>query len=307
MTSSGDLIQIVIPCFNGGQYLEETLIGIQNQTHKNFNCLIIDDASIDTSSEIAKRFATKDKRFRLLSNPQNLGESYSVNRGWESRVSNLITILSCDDPQKSDWLSTLLDFKRVNPGFIVYYPNREIIDNKGHVLRREILFDWSIDLLRRDLLCIVSVGALVDCDLLPKDFAPRIVDIRFPSDLIQYLRISKYGGGLRHPNYFCAWREHNEGKSADDPITLAEQFALGMRTYLDFDTDSSRMINTSAVYAHIFRLLQQKFSLNRSLIFGLRIFRLYFPLSGLRPLEFCKLFFRFIQRKNFHKNALTNL
>jgi len=69
----------------------------------------------------------------------------------------LITILSCDDPQSNDWIPTLVQFRAANPEFIVYYPNQAVFENEGDVLRREQLFDWSVDLIRDDLLCIVSV------------------------------------------------------------------------------------------------------------------------------------------------------
>ena len=86
MGTSGELVQIVIPCFNGQKYLEETLVSIQNQTHKNFDCLMVNDGSIDDSLSIFLRFAQGDPRFRLLQNERNLGESHTVNRDRKSVV-----------------------------------------------------------------------------------------------------------------------------------------------------------------------------------------------------------------------------
>ena len=86
MISTGDLIQIVIPCFNGEDYLEETLLRVKNQINQNFDCLIIDDASTDNSFEIANQFVTQDTRFRIFKNIRNLAESASANRGWKIAV-----------------------------------------------------------------------------------------------------------------------------------------------------------------------------------------------------------------------------
>jgi len=86
MIGTGDLIQIVIPCFNGEDYLEETLLRVKNQINQNFDCLIIDDASTDNSFEIANQFVTQDRRFRIFKNIQNLAESASANRGWKIAV-----------------------------------------------------------------------------------------------------------------------------------------------------------------------------------------------------------------------------
>jgi|688.fasta_scaffold344876_2 glycosyltransferase involved in cell wall biosynthesis len=297
MHDSRDLVQIIIPCFNGEEYLEETLCSIQNQTYKNFDCLMIDDGSNDLSTSIFKAFTLSDSRFRMLKNETNCGESFSVNRGWSNKRGSLVSILSCDDPQPSDWLEALVTFRESNPGYIVYYPNRNVIDEKGNSLRQEILFDWSATLLERDLLCVVSVGAIIDTAFLPSDFLPRISEVVFPSDLIQYLRISHFGTGLRHPYFFSVWREHNRSKSADDKGILAQEFTDAMCLYLNSLTKVERRVQGSAVFANVVRILQGEFSLLKSFTVGLRIFNNKFGLKTLNFLELLKILIRFRQRK----------
>ena len=297
MHDSRDMVQIIIPCLNGQEYLEETLRSIQNQTYKNFDCLMIDDGSNDLSTSIFEAVALGDSRFRMLKNEKNRGESYSVNRGWSNKRGSLVSILSCDDPQPSDWLEALVTFRESNPGYIVYYPNRNVIDEKGTSLRQESLFDWSASLLERDLLCIVSVGAIIDTAFLPSDFLPRISEVVFPSDLIQYLRISHFGTGLRHPYYFSVWREHSKSKSADDKRVLAQEFTDAMCLYLNSVTKVERRVQGSAVFANVVRILQGEFSLLKSFTVGLRIFNNKFGLKTLNFLELLKILIRFRQRK----------
>jgi glycosyltransferase involved in cell wall biosynthesis len=297
MTRDEEFIQIIIPCFNGQDYLEETLVSIQNQTHNNFDCLMVDDGSSDDSSSILNRFTNEDPRFRLLRNEMNRGESYSVNRGWEIKKGELICVLSFDDPQPLDWLEKMLDFRKENPGFIVYYPNRLVIDDSGKTLRREALFDWSESLLREDLLCIVSVGAIIDSRLVPKDFEPRIHEVVFPSDLVQYLKLSNFGGGIRHPSYFSNWREHGKGKSADSKRDLAKEFTTGMSIYLSSLTKDDRRIRETAVFVHIVRILHGQFSLVESITGGLRIFHTEFEFRTLSFVELLKILMRFCRRK----------
>lgn len=297
MTRDKEFVQIIIPCFNGQDYLEETLVSIQNQTHNNFDCLMVDDGSSDDSSSIFNRFTNEDPRFRLLRNEINRGESYSVNRGWEHKKGELICVLSFDDPQPLDWLEKMLNFRKENPGFIVYYPNRLVIDESSQTLRREVLFDWSESLLRDDLLCIVSVGAIIDSRLLPKDFEPRIREVVFPSDLVQYLKLSNFGAGIRHPFYFSNWREHGKGKSADSKRDLAKEFTTGMRIYLSTLTKDERSLKETAVFAHIVRILQGQFSLIESITVGFRIFLTEFEFRTLSIVELLKILMRYFQRK----------
>ena len=236
MESTGDLIQIVIPCFNGEEFLEETLHSIQNQTYENFDCLLIDDGSTDRTADIFSVFEQHDSRFRSLTNSQNMGESFSVNRGWANKSGKLITIMSCDDPQPNDWLKEMVKFSKINVNkkHIVYYPNRSILDASGRVVRREYLLDWDYRTLNEDFICIPSVGAIIDTEKLPFDFRPRIEKVDYPSDLIQFLEISKFGTGLRHPTFFCNWRMHSGNKSAVDKEEFAKKFEIGVRNYLQY-------------------------------------------------------------------------
>ena len=297
MIRNEELVQILIPCFNGQEYLEETLVSIQNQTHGCFDCLMIDDGSCDESSRIFNNFAQRDSRFRLIANEKNQGESYSVNKGWSNSKAKLICILSCDDPQPSDWLENMIKFRSQYPGFIVYYPNRLVIDKEGVTTRREVLFDWERSLLTDDLLCIVSVGAMIDTSFVPNDFEPRIQEVVFPSDLIQYLKLSEFGEGIRHPSYFSNWREHGRSKSAEEKKTLAKEFAEGMHVYLKKNSDKDIQIQESAIYANLVRMLQKDFSIFPAIVLAYKIYLREFEFRSLSVAELFKIFARFRQRR----------
>jgi glycosyltransferase involved in cell wall biosynthesis len=68
-------ISIVLPVYNGEQYLAETLESIRQQTYRDFEVLCIDDASLDGSAAILEDFAARDKRFKLLRRSANGGSA----------------------------------------------------------------------------------------------------------------------------------------------------------------------------------------------------------------------------------------
>jgi glycosyltransferase involved in cell wall biosynthesis len=202
---------------------------------------MIDDGSYDDSSLIFANFAQIDERFRLLKNEKNLGESSSVNKGWSNRKGNLVCVLSCDDPQPDKWLEEMVAFyeQNSNSNYIVFYPNRNTIDSSGQLLRSDQLLDWKNDSVNEDFICIPSVGAIIDCSKLPSDFTPRNALVDYPSDLIQYMEISKFGSGLRHPTFYCNWRMHKENKSSINARNFAKGLEDGIKTY--FQNDGRQM------------------------------------------------------------------
>ena len=60
-----ELISIVVPIYNVENYLRQCLDSIQNQTYKKFECIMVNDGSMDSSQQIAEEYLT-DSRFKLI-------------------------------------------------------------------------------------------------------------------------------------------------------------------------------------------------------------------------------------------------
>ncbi len=97
-----------MPVFNGGLYIEAALISILNQTYKNFELIISDNASIDDTEAICRKYTALDNRITYI--------KQSANKGG---LANFFTVLShasgeyfmwaaADDTWDSNWAETLL-------------------------------------------------------------------------------------------------------------------------------------------------------------------------------------------------------
>src|SRR5271165_929178 len=71
--SSKPLVSICLPLFNGASHLENALSSVLNQTYDNFEVVVVDDGSTDSSVALVKSLCKQDKRIRLYQNPKNLG------------------------------------------------------------------------------------------------------------------------------------------------------------------------------------------------------------------------------------------
>ncbi|MFT5641877.1 MAG: glycosyltransferase involved in cell wall biosynthesis [Cyclobacteriaceae bacterium] len=123
---------VVIPSFNQGKYISETLDSIIQQTHPVDEILVVDDASTDDTCQIIKN---KFPQVRLLINSSNQGPSYSRNFGIESSTSDLITFLDADDLWPEDKIQWQYDYLIQNPnidmvaGFGDYFFSEKIDQN----------------------------------------------------------------------------------------------------------------------------------------------------------------------------------
>lgn len=102
------LVSIIIPNYNYANFLEICILSVLNQTHQNFEVIIIDDCSSDNSLQIANKFVY-DSRIKIFKNTQNYGVCYCRNKGIEESQGEYICFLDPDDY----WLSSKLE-KQLN-------------------------------------------------------------------------------------------------------------------------------------------------------------------------------------------------
>ena len=89
-------VSIVIPAYNSKRYIEESIRSVVNQTHQNFELIVVDDGSTDGQSEIILDWCGKDKRIRSVRNP-NQGVSAARNTGFNHSCGEYVAFLDADD------------------------------------------------------------------------------------------------------------------------------------------------------------------------------------------------------------------
>ncbi|MBB6327821.1 glycosyltransferase involved in cell wall biosynthesis [Algoriphagus iocasae] len=89
------MVSVLMSVFNGGDYLNESISSILNQTYSDFELIIINDGSIDNSEEII--LAYKDNRIRYFKNDQNRGLIFSLNKGLSESNGDYIVRMDADD------------------------------------------------------------------------------------------------------------------------------------------------------------------------------------------------------------------
>ncbi|WP_343338768.1 Undecaprenyl-phosphate 4-deoxy-4-formamido-L-arabinose transferase [Terrisporobacter petrolearius] len=102
------LVTVFMPVYNTEKYLRQSIESILNQTYKNFELLIIDDGSTDSSVDIIKSY--NDDRIILVKNEKNKGLPYTRNKGLDLAKGEYIALMDSDDISKNNRLAIQVKF-----------------------------------------------------------------------------------------------------------------------------------------------------------------------------------------------------
>lgn len=115
MKKDKPLISVLISVHNSAKYLSECLESMKKQTYKNLEILAIDDFSGDESYSILRKFAKKDKRFRIKRNVKRYGIGITLNRLLNKAKGDFIAFMDSEDVSAFERLKKQLLFLEENP------------------------------------------------------------------------------------------------------------------------------------------------------------------------------------------------
>lgn len=124
-------ISVIMSVFNGEIYLSDAINSILNQTYSNFEFLIVDDGSTDSSREILKKFKKNDPRIRLFLNKKNIGLPAALNLAISKSNGKFIARMDSDDISLPNRFETQIDFLEKNPDIFLIGSSAIIIDEDG--------------------------------------------------------------------------------------------------------------------------------------------------------------------------------
>lgn len=113
-------ISIIVPCYNQGNYLAETLKSIVDQTFTNWECIIVNDGSTDSTKEIANSFCVKDTRFHYIEQ-NNQGLANARNNGIKASMGEYILPLDADDLIDPTYTEKALNHFQEHPETSIVY------------------------------------------------------------------------------------------------------------------------------------------------------------------------------------------
>ena len=133
MSTMEPLISVVIPAFNRSEKIMRAVKSVQNQTYKNWEAIIVDDASNDNTAKIVHGMSFQDKRISCVSHKSNKGAQAARNTGIRAALGDWVAFLDSDDEFLPESLASRINIalkentRAVHSHAFIVHPNKSKI------------------------------------------------------------------------------------------------------------------------------------------------------------------------------------
>ena len=224
MTISPSL-SVLMPVFNSERFVAEAIGSILSQSFKDFEFLILDDASTDKSFGIIKDFGKKDLRIKVFQNEKNLGVVESRNKLINLSKGKYIAWLDSDDIALKNRFEVQIKFLEEHPeiGMVGAYP---IIIDENSKKTGQWWFETNPQKLKIELFFhspFLSSSVMIRKSCLPQNF----YDSKFPvaEDFDLYSKISEHSDAANISEFLVKYRINSKGLSKSNTEKM-EQLAV---------------------------------------------------------------------------------
>ena len=217
--SQSPLVSIITPAYNRAPFVDETIQSVLTQDYPNFEYIVLDDGSKDSTREVLARY---EGRIRWDSHA-NMGEVRTVNKGFEMAKGEILCVVNSDDPLLPGAISCVVEAMMRHPEVVVAYPDWDMIDAEGKGISHRQTFEYDYLNMVRWFHCVPGPGAFFRKSVVTA-LGGRDAQFRYVSDFDFWLRAGLLGPFKRVPKTLATFRRHSDGASSKDQgIAMAEE------------------------------------------------------------------------------------
>jgi glycosyltransferase involved in cell wall biosynthesis len=133
MTTTVPRVTVGMPVYNGEPFVGSAIESILAQTFRDFNLIILDNASTDQTEKVCRSFATKDTRIKYFRRDSNRGAAKNFNRVFELSSSEYFKWATADDLCASHYLQRCVEILDDEPDVALCYAKSRFIDETGAI------------------------------------------------------------------------------------------------------------------------------------------------------------------------------
>ncbi len=221
-------VSVIIPCYNYGRFLDESVGSALSQVGADIEVIVVDDCSTDGSALKMYELAKSDPRVIAVSNPRNLGHVHTFNRGYAEATGDFIIRLDADDLLTPGSVGRALQLFEENPNVGLVYghprhfttaapPRPRIGDPTWSVWAGH---QWIRERCRRGYNCITTPEGIIRASVL-RQVGPLNTTLRFAQDMEMWLRVASVSDVGRINDVDQAFhRDHDASMSVNEGAGL---------------------------------------------------------------------------------------
>lgn len=212
------LVSVVMPVYNAGEFLPEAVKSILSQTYRNFEFVIVDDASEDSSWQIIQNFARKHKQIKIHRNPQNLGVSETVKKAISLAKGEFLARMDADDIALPQRIEKQVDYLLNHKETVAIGGQCFLIDKNGGVIG-EKTFPTSFSDIYKYIYKFVPLQQptlMIARNRLPKQFKYYRDGMDTAEEVELLFKLFQYGKVENLPDTVLMYRLHDKNTSLLD-------------------------------------------------------------------------------------------
>jgi glycosyltransferase involved in cell wall biosynthesis len=131
MHSNQPLISVIVPCYNYARYLKDLIGSLTSQSYTKWECILVDDGSVDDTIGIANSYSNSDKRIKLITQ-KNSGAASARNNGLKNARGQFIQFIDADDMIGPEKFKLEIDLFSSHPSIDIVYSGYSFTDHNNH-------------------------------------------------------------------------------------------------------------------------------------------------------------------------------
>ena len=155
-------VSIGMPVYNGEMWIREALDSLLRQTFTDFELIISNNASNDSTEQICKEYADKDKRIKYFSQIQNQGALFNFNFVLQQAISKYFMWAACDDTWEDTFIYKCIEILDNNDEYGLVFTNYDVISRRMGFVFSKYVFPKFNSFLSGDLFSSIGSYILLD-------------------------------------------------------------------------------------------------------------------------------------------------
>ena len=218
------LVSIITPTYNSEQFIVQTIQSVQAQTYTNWEMLIVDDCSTDSTYQILKQQAELDSRIKIQKLGVNSGAAIARNKGIDLVHGSFMTFLDADDIWFPDFIENSIRTIKTTGYSFVFSSYRRSNENLEFIYSDFIVPEkvTYTDILKTN--SISCLTAFLDIKTLGKKSMPVIRKRQDMGLWLQYLKEIPFAYGIKEPKAIYRIRENSLSRDKKKLIKYQWEF-----------------------------------------------------------------------------------